>query len=250
MVFSALAALGKPFLLNTRNISDEFVTQITPSRWTFSVWSIIYVFMGVGLLFVFAGIFRNAYGYVYCSPAILPHGFFVTLCINLGINIGWLLLWDRLMIPALVFLILIICTNYSMICFICHGIHVYGAWLNKYHKTDLRLLRVLQVQNGVMIYTTWTTVATLLNLTIVLAYEAQMSQEDAATVFALENFVLDKHVRYICIIYPVVIWAMSGNLDKNYDAVSPSRNGIFIVLLAVACVLFVIRLILVVWRHI
>lgn len=47
------------------------------------------------------------------------------------------------MIPALVFLILIICTNYSMICFICHGIHVYGAWLNKYHKADLWLLRVL-----------------------------------------------------------------------------------------------------------
>lgn len=33
-----------------------------------------------------------------------------------------------------------------------------------------------------MIYTTWTTVATLLNLTIVLAYEAQMSPDDAATV--------------------------------------------------------------------
>lgn len=39
----------------------------------------------------------------------------------------------------------------------------------------------LQVQNGVMIYTTWTTVATLLNLTIVLAYETDMSQDDAAT---------------------------------------------------------------------
>lgn len=39
----------------------------------------------------------------------------------------------------------------------------------------------LQVQNGVMIYTTWTTVATLLNLTVVLAYETDMSQDDAAT---------------------------------------------------------------------
>lgn len=46
--------------------------------------------------------------------------------------------------------------------------------------------------------------------------------------FVLEQLVLDKHVRYILIIYPVVIWALSGNLDKNYDAKSPSRNGIFI----------------------
>lgn len=38
---------------------------------------------------------RNAYGYVYCSPAVLPHGFFVAWCLNLGLNIGWLFLWDR-----------------------------------------------------------------------------------------------------------------------------------------------------------
>lgn len=47
------------------------------------------------------------------------------------------------MIGALVLLILVICTNYSMVCFICHGLHVYGAWLNKYHRRDLWLLRVL-----------------------------------------------------------------------------------------------------------
>lgn len=38
---------------------------------------------------------RNVYGYVYCSPAILPHGFFVTWCLNMGFNVGWLFLWDR-----------------------------------------------------------------------------------------------------------------------------------------------------------
>lgn len=44
----------------------------------------------------------------------------------------------------------------------------------------------------------------------------------------LEQLVFDKHVRYILVIYPVVIWALSGNLDKNYDAESPDRNGILI----------------------
>lgn len=33
-----------------------------------------------------------------------------------------------------------------------------------------------------MIYTTWTTIATLINLTIVLTYNAEMSPTDAATV--------------------------------------------------------------------
>ncbi|TMS16843.1 hypothetical protein E3U43_014136 [Larimichthys crocea] len=69
--------------------------------------------------------------------------------------------------------------------------------------------------------------------------------------FILENLVLDKHVRYILITYPVVIWALTGNMDKNYDVESNNRNGIFIiVLLALASVLFVFRIVLVVWRHI
>ena len=39
-----------------------------------------------------------------------------------------------------------------------------------------------QVQNGLALYATWTTVATLVNLTIVLDYDAEMLPENAATV--------------------------------------------------------------------
>ncbi|XP_053198844.1 uncharacterized protein si:ch211-161h7.5 [Scomber japonicus] len=265
VVFNALAGPGiYPFLRSTGNISDEFTTQITPSGWTFSIWSVIYAFLASVLAYVLSGLCRkNAYGYVYCSPAILPHGFFFTWCLNMGFNVGWLFLWDRSLMPAaLAFLILIAFTNYVMIFFSCNALHVYGAWLNKYHRVDLWLLRVL-IQNGIAIYATWTTIASLINLNIVLTTEANMSQMNAAIVslsiltvalfawFILENFVLDKHVRYILITYPVVIWALSGNLDKNYDATSPKRNGIFIaVLLALASVLFVIRIVLVIWKHI
>ncbi|XP_044031708.1 uncharacterized protein LOC122866306 [Siniperca chuatsi] len=265
MVVTALAGLGVyPFLATTANISDEFVTQITPSGWTFTIWSIIYIFLALVLVYVFSGIFRkNAYGYVYCSPAVLPHGFFAAWCLNLGLNTAWLFLWDRKLMPAaLAFLILIALTNYVMIFFSCHGLHNYGAWLSKYHKVDLWLHRVL-VQNGVAIYATWTTIASLINLTIVLTNDANMSQTDAATVslsiltvvlfvwFFLENSVLDKHARYILSIYPVVIWALAGVFTKNNDAAVPTHNNIFIAaLLAVACVLFVGRVLLVIRRHI
>ncbi|GAA6214988.1 uncharacterized protein LOC108881602 [Lates japonicus] len=263
MVFTALAGTGiYPFLSSTANISDEFVTQITPSGWTFTIWSIIYTFMALVLLYLLSGIFRkNAYGYVYCSPPVLPLGFFVAWCLNLGLNTGWLLLWDRrFMSAALAFLILIALTNYAVIFFSCYGLHNYGAWLNKYHKVDLWLHCVL-IQNGVAIYATWTTIASLVNLTIVLNYN--MSQTDAATVslsiltvvlfvwFILENSVLDKHVRLILSIYPVVIWALTGVFMNNYNAADPTFNNIFIVsLLAVACALFVTRIFLVIWRQI
>ena len=39
-----------------------------------------------------------------------------------------------------------------------------------------------QVQNGVGLYTTWTTIATLINLSIVLTHHALLSPLDAGTV--------------------------------------------------------------------
>lgn len=44
---------------------------------------------------------------------------------------------------ALAFLILIALTNYAVIFFSCWGLSKYGAWLNKYHKVDLWLHRLL-----------------------------------------------------------------------------------------------------------
>lgn len=264
MVFTALASTGKfPFLQSTGNISDEYQTEITPAGWTFAIWGIIYTFLTLVLVYVLSGLCRkNAYGYVYCSPAVLPHGFFVFWCLNLSLNVGWLFLWDRsLMIVALVFLIFIALTNYTVIAFSCLGLHNYGAWLNKHHKVDLWLHRVL-IQNGIAIYATWTTIASLVNLNVVLVTETKMSQADASTTslsilvvvlswFILENFLLDKHVRYILTIYPTVIWAVTGVFTKNFDTTSPTRNNIFTAaLLGVGCFMCAARILLVVWRHI
>lgn len=43
------------------------------------------------------------------------------------------------------------------------------------------MLCLLQVQNGIAIYATWTTIASLVNLTIVLTNDGNMSQTDAGT---------------------------------------------------------------------
>jgi len=46
--------------------------------------------------------------------------------------------------------------------------------------------------------------------------------------FYLENFFLDKHVRYNLTIYPVVIIALTGSTCKNFSFSSPTTNNIFI----------------------
>ncbi|KAG8543858.1 hypothetical protein GDO81_023536 [Engystomops pustulosus] len=136
------------------------------------------------------------------------------------LNIGWLFLWDReFLIPAL-------------------------------------------AQNGIAVYATWTTIASLLNFAVALTYNGNIPNGTSTTVclsllafevllwFILENFLFDKYVRYTLTVYPVVIVALSGALDKHFNEAAPDGNNIYIaVLLAVACALFVVRVLLVIWRH-
>ncbi|KAI1902225.1 hypothetical protein AGOR_G00042520 [Albula goreensis] len=266
MALNALAGTGNkngPFHQSTGNVSYKYETEITPAGWTFSIWGVIYTWLSAMLAYCLTSLCRRSvYGWMYCEPAVLPYGFYLSWIVNMILNIVWLFLWDReQMVEGLIVLALVAFTNYLVIFFCCHGLHFYGAWLKKYHRVDLWLIRVL-VQNGMGVYATWTTIATLLNFTIVLDYNAGLSKEGAATVslsfllievllwFVVENFVLDKYVRYILTVYPVVILALSGNIAKHYDPAAPRRNSIFTaVLLALACVLFVVRVILVIWRH-
>ncbi|XP_043082827.1 uncharacterized protein si:ch211-161h7.5 [Puntigrus tetrazona] len=265
IIFNALAGPGiGPFRNTTRVISDKYNTEITPSGWTFSIWGVIYTWLSLMHIYILSTTCRRTVsGPMYCSPTVLPYGFFITWIVNMLLNIGWLLLWDReVMIAALIFLALIAFTNYLLIIFSCRGLKQHGAWLNKYHRVDLWCIRIL-VQNGIAIYTTWTTIATLINFTVVLRYDAGMTQSDAATVslsillgeaiswFIVESFVFEKHLRYILTVYPVVIVALSGNMTKNFNSADPSRSGIYIaVLLGLACVLFAVKVLLVIWRHI
>ncbi|KAF5903615.1 uncharacterized protein DAT39_006696 [Clarias magur] len=137
-----------------------------------------------------------------------------------------------LTIAALISLASVAFTNYIMIIFSCRGLKGHGAWLIKYHNKDLWCICIL-VQNGLAAYTTWTSVATLINLTVVLSYDAGMSQSDAAALslsllsvellvrFVLESRFLDKHLRYILAVYPVIIVTLSGNMSRNFGASAP-----------------------------
>ena len=125
-------------------------------------------------------------------------------------------------------------------------------------KRDFILTQVL-VNNGLGMYATWTTIASLLNMTMAISYFHGVAQDVSCTIalsilavelivwFALENTILDKYTRYTLTVYPVVIWALSASISKNWDAAK--RNSVIsVVLLAVACTLLVVRIVIVVWR--
>ncbi|XP_027721420.1 uncharacterized protein LOC114045542 isoform X1 [Vombatus ursinus] len=245
------------------NISSKYNTNLTPAGWTFFIWNIIYLWQLAWLGYAASGLCRsNELGWFYMKPDVLPTPFYMVWILNNALNVGWLFLWDKeYLSPALLILTGLTGSNYVILSLACRGLHSHRTWLQNHHRIDLCLLRIL-VQNGIAIYATWTTVATLLNFAVVLVYSVGVANQTSTTVvlsillmllvlwFYLENFLLDKYVRYILTVYPVVMVALSGNIAQHYNTSAPTRNNIFaVVLMAVTSVMFLVRLGLVTCRH-
>ena len=247
----------------TGDISDKYYIEVTPSGWTFTIWAFIYLWQLSWIIYAVVNLFRNTdQGPAYAHPSIISVPFcFVYLC-NMCFNAGWMIVWDRqIMEVAFVFLFLIAMTLYICLALAYRGLDTNANMLLKQdRKMDIWLVRML-VHNGLGIYATWTTIATLLNMTIVMTYRSNppIKQDVASTValgvLALEIVIflstdltiLDRYTRYTFTPYIVLIVALTGSITKNWT--DGARNSIFsAVLLGVACVAALVKLFLMFWR--
>ncbi|XP_068605337.1 uncharacterized protein si:dkey-29d8.3 [Brachionichthys hirsutus] len=257
LVVNALAGAGRgPFHSTTGNVSSRYETDITPAGWTFSIWGVIYTWLTLMVVYLTSFVFRGSW-----AQCLLPYAFYLCWLSNLILNAVWLLLWDReSMLAALVVLIMLVISSHSMLFFCCLATDRYGIWLRTYHRRDLACLRIL-VQNGLALYTTWASVASLINFSLVLQLWG-VDSSTAATAslcillgevlgwFFLENWVLDRWVRNILTVYPVLIFALVGNIARHFNPADPTANSIFmVVLLALACVLLFFRVCTVIWKN-
>ena len=123
--------------------------------------------------------------YLYLSPRhMIPRVVYVLYIIaNCG-NIAWIFLWDREFIVAsgvviaLLAFCLLLAVGFSM-----WGLSVAQPELeaSKSIKKEIWLNRIL-VQNALDIYATWVSIATLLNLAMILVYVFGVPEEDASTI--------------------------------------------------------------------
>ncbi|XP_067687418.1 uncharacterized protein [Haliotis asinina] len=264
-IFNGLAAdtsLGI-FLNSTGDISDAFYVEITPAGWTFSIWGLIYTWQGAWIIYSLVRICRRtAEGPLYLNPILLTPAFFGVYILNLFLNISWLLLFDRQLIElSFSFLFAIAFTLYICLYISYKTLNDNMEVLAKLNlKIEDTLMRVF-VHNGLGIYAAWTTTATFLNMGFVIAYRANppIDQSTASSIslgfitaalllFVITDlFLFDKYSRYTITPYCVVIWALSGSLDKNYDAAR--GNSIFTIVLIVLGVLALIaKIVLVIIR--
>ncbi|XP_029446740.1 mucin-5AC-like [Rhinatrema bivittatum] len=249
----------RDLLLLSPSTNNTYFLEITPAAWTYSVCVGVYTCNGLWLIYMLSTIFRrNEHGYVYFTPKIHNMRFYCLWILNNISMISCLLLWHyRHPIPALIFLALIPLTCCLMLMISYQNCFLHGAWLYLNHPTELWCIRIL-VHNGLAIYATWTSIATLLNLGLVLKYEGKVDDSVVSRAclcivlfallfwFSLETFIFEKYVRYTFTIYPTAIVALFGILFKNRQInEKPSVTNILIgVLLGVSAAAFVFRLIL------
>ncbi|GFR97128.1 hypothetical protein ElyMa_006316900 [Elysia marginata] len=256
---------GTVFKNKTGDLSDYFYTEITPAGWTFSIWGFIYTWQALWVIYSVINICRKAPGGepAYASPMFIPPVLFLLATCTSCLGIAWLISFDRLELEvAFSMLILYSLGTYASLFVAYRALDRASPDLVQQGRTkDIWLTRGL-VHNGVGILATWVSVATLLNLAMVLTYSGDKiaSVEGAATValavltlevavFAVTDLLLlDRWTRYTLTPYAVLIIAFTGSLAKNYSA--GARNSVFtIALLAVSCLLAVVKLVLTFYRH-
>jgi len=223
----------------------------------------------VSLVLLIVTIFRKTeHGRLYLHPAIATPAVTVTLSVNFILNLAWIFIWGwsyetpSLIILASICLFLIAITNILVMVFMAKNIgdnsqyFIRGAplfWWGVVYRFIL---------NGLGIYTTWTVIASLVNLTSALVYAGQVDQREAAlaalsllvifhcTWFVVENFVVDFYARYILTPYLVVIWASNGIRAKKMDDpdVPQDVKNFVLAILIIGTLTFVVRLSLVIYR--
>ncbi|KAM5157349.1 uncharacterized protein ACMZJ9_008675 [Mantella aurantiaca] len=257
VVFNATSAMAQNglFLTTASNISAKYPLDVTPAGWTFSIWSVIYIWNGLWIVYVISTLFRrNKYGRVYAKPTVHPPEFFALWILNNLINIAWLFLWDReLLIFSNIFLALIAITCFLMLHISYRKCYRSGAWMLQHQRFDLWCIRIL-IHNGLAIYATWTSIATIVNFGLVLKYNAHLNDPDAGSVvlslvffavlfwFLMETFIFEKYVRYTFTVYPVAIVASVGILVGAEDSQKLTNNDVMnVVIIAVSSAFCLLR---------
>ena len=236
-------------------VGKDNPVDILPAGWTFSIWIVIYPWQGLWILYAWIFVFRPS--------AITPVSklVLVLFIISCGLNIAWLYLFgNEKFTGSFVTIILLEFTLDGMI-----GVASYTAYkqaqelMANGQKLDVVLTQVL-LNNGIGIYETWVTIAAQVNFAVALQYDYDCSASTAAIValsilllemgtwFVAEITILDRYVRYILTVYPVVVWALAGILANNYKD-GETSSILSLVAVCLACCLLVARLTLVVVYH-
>jgi len=259
ITFNALSGAGDSSVFNNTigELSDKYQLNTTPAGWTFIIWSIIYLFMGMAFIFFIYTIFKqNHNGYIYLNPVVVSPEYCAVYGINFLLNIAWLFLWDREeMAAASSDLFAIFITNVISIALLINNIEQ-GDHLLKKEQPTIYWMYIILAFNGQALYCTWTFFASLLNFSICLVYVGDATLKEAADTnlslvlilvlgwAVMDMIFLDRFTRYLIAPYMVVVWALGGVLSEqsNIWDIEPSTNDFTVALIVIAICLLLTKI--------
>ena len=264
LVLNGLAARGniddKLFPNSVSNISKAFHLELTPVGATFSIWGAIFTWQLIWIIYTCASVCRSSVP----SASILSNRFYIAFIVNIIFISSWLFTWAREMAIASLVVIALgqICVD-TAIAFALVDLNTFlkdQKVLNK-TKVDVWSQRIL-VQNGLLFYATWTTVATLINVAVVIAYRGNASTLTASIVsisllavlavvwFLLESFAFQGYTDYTFSAYITLIIANTGAYAANNKADGNDIIKWFAFSLIILSAIFLVaRLVIIGVRH-
>jgi len=230
---------------------ERYRLTISPTLWTHVAWLAAYAWQGLWLLYAWSFTCRQQ------KPRTIFPGVYPGFGLLCALNVGWVYsLCNSFPELSLALVALLTITLY-----LCIGMESCYLYINpdlKYaYRLSIWVTRVL-VLNGLVAFAAWTTFVTLLNLGVVLQEKANLHADTSSTVvlsllasivcsyILLENTILDRFLRHVFVVYPVMIWCLCGSVVENWDSGNiTERNNIFsLVLLATFGLMFAIRIVL------
>lgn len=264
LVLNGLSATGGPdnklFPNSVGNISDIFHLELTPVGATFSIWGVIFTWELIWIIYTCTTVCRSNAP----SANILTTRFYILFILNIIFISSWLFVWAREMpIASLVVIVLgQICVD-TAIAFALMDLKAFlddQKILNK-TKVDVWCQRLL-VQNGLIFYATWTTVASLINVAVVVAYRGSASTLTASLIsisilaalavvwFLLESFAFQGYTDYTFSAYITLIIANTGVYAANKKADGNETMKWFSLALIILSAIFLLaRIIIIAVRH-
>jgi len=233
VIFNALAGSGNSIFYqnNVGDLSAKYELDTTPAGWTFLIWSVIYIFMGITLIVYLVTIMkRNPENeLIYLNPVVASPAYSIVYAINLLMNVGWTFLWDQeLLYLSSKVLCGIAITNIITLTLLIRNLETNEHRLRK-EQPFLYWTYISVAVNGHALYCTWTIIASTLNFTICLHYREGLDMQTAVDInlaillgltigwVILDLLCWDTFTRFIVTPYFVVIWALSGIIVKKIN---------------------------------
>merc|ERR1711997_559638 len=174
LAFNALAganAAPSIFVGSVSDSSNKYETSITPAGWAFIIWTPIFIWLAVNLIIINTVFFlKRSGGKLFYNPHVFSNSFLALLMLNFLLNTAWVFIFDRAINHTWIlglssaFLFLIALTNIAATTILATNIARHNEQFRRHQELFFWGVVYRFMLNGFALYTTWTVIASLVNM--------------------------------------------------------------------------------------